>query len=93
MIGEETPAAFVHPAEEATAIQQPDGAAIAEARPHHRSSPTSDSLPMEDEVPPRLLVSISHHHWLGTAFACKKPLGPQLLYVAVMRIVLLRRSH
>jgi len=81
MIGEETPAAFVHPAEEVTAIQQPDGAAVAEARPHHRSSPLSDSLPMEDEVSLFFVRSIiSHHDWLGSVLCMQEP--PRRLWLS-----------
>ena len=52
VVGEETPAAYVHPAQETTATEQAPGSAL--ERPssqHHRSSSSlSDVLPMQDEV-------------------------------------------
>ena len=50
MVGEETPAAYVHPAQEATAIGQADGIASGQpASQGQRSS--SEALQLGDEVP------------------------------------------
>ena len=52
MIGEETPAALINPTQEATCIQQPDGAGMPSEGPSalHQSSRAAGSHPVEDQV-------------------------------------------
>ncbi len=50
MVGEETPAAYVHPAQEATAIEQADGSALARPSMQHVRTLSSEALPAAHEV-------------------------------------------
>ena len=50
MTGEETPAAYVHPAQETTAIEQAGGIALDRPSSQHQRSSSSEALPMRDEV-------------------------------------------
>ena len=50
MVGEETPAAYVHPAQEATAIEQADGTVLARPSMQHVRSSSSEALPAGHEV-------------------------------------------
>ena len=50
MVGEETPAAYVHPAQEATAMEQADGTALAEPAFRHQRSSSSEARPVNEDV-------------------------------------------
>lgn len=67
MVGEETPAAYVHPAQEATAIAQADGTVLGQLESQGQGS-SSEALPMRDEeVSPHchLQQCIRADHFIG----------------------------
>ena len=57
MMAEETPAAYVHPAQEATAIELADGSALAGPASQHQRSSSAASLPVLNEVREKTLHS------------------------------------